>query len=136
MAWSLVYGGMFPRRLGGRRAEDHHRPLIDWHGPGLLVSCLLILLLCATDAFLTLLLISGGATEANPVMALFVYDDVRGFTIAKMTLTGLAVLGLVAVARFRVFGLLRVATLAHGVLVGYIVLIGYEVWLLAQIGIV
>ncbi len=131
--FSLVYGGVWPRRLAGRRAEDH-RPVIDWHGPGLLTSCLLILLLCAADAFLTLMLISQGATEANPVMAVWVYHDVRAFTIVKMALTGGGVLALVAIARFRVFRWVRVASFVHALLVGYVALIGYEVWLLAQIG--
>lgn len=132
--WSLVYGGLAPRRLRGRREEDHYRPVIDWHGPGLLTSCLLILLLCAGDAFLTLTLISKGATEANPVMALWVYHDVRAFTIVKMALTGAGVLALVAIARFRVFRWLRVASFIHALLVGYTALIGYEIWLLVKLG--
>lgn len=127
--WSLLYGGLWPRRVGGRRAEDHHRPLIDWHGPGLLASCVLILMLCCADAFLTLLLISKGAVEANPVMALWVYDDVRTFTIVKLSMTGAGVLALVAIARFRVFGFVRVASLVHAVLVGYTVLIAYQLYL-------
>jgi hypothetical protein len=131
--FSLVYGGVWPRRLAGRRAEDH-RPVIDWHGPGLLTSCLLILLLCAADAFLTLLLIAQGATEANPVMALWVYHDVQAFTIVKMALTGGGILALVAIARFRVFRWVRVASFVHALLVGYVALICYELWLLAQIG--
>jgi hypothetical protein len=131
--WSLLHGGLWPRRVAGRRAEDHHRPLIDWHGPGLLASCVLILLLCCADAFLTLLLISRGAVEANPIMALWVYDDVRTFTIVKLALTGAGVLALVAIARFRVFGFVRVASLVHAVLVGYTALIVYQLYLFVLI---
>lgn len=133
LAFSLLYGGVSPRRRGGRRAADHHRPVIDWHGPGLLTSSILILLLCATDAFLTLLLLTRGAYEANPVMALFVYDDVRSFAALKMALTGGGVIALVAVARFRVFGFLRAATILHAVLAGYCALIAYELRMLAQL---
>lgn len=133
LAFSLLYGGVLPRRRNGRRASDHHRPVIDWHGPGLLTSSILILLLCATDAFLTLLLLTHGAYEANPVMALFVYDDVRSFAALKMALTGTGVIALVAVARFRVFGFMRAATILHAVLVGYCALIVYEWWLLTQL---
>lgn len=133
LAWSLVYGGLWPRRRAGRRATDHHRPVIDWHGPGLLTSSILILLLCAADAFLTLLLLTHGAYEANPVMALFVYDDVRTFAALKMALTGGGVLALVAVAGFRVFGFMRVGMILHAVLVGYAALIAYECVLLARI---
>lgn len=131
LAWSIVYGGVSPRRRGGRRAEDHHRPVVDWHGPGLLTSSILILLLCAADAFLTLLLLTRGAYEANPVMAMFVYDDVRAFASVKMALTGGGVLALVAVSRFRVFGFLRAGSILHGVLVGYATLIVYELYMLS-----
>ncbi|MCZ8131415.1 MAG: DUF5658 family protein [Steroidobacteraceae bacterium] len=130
---SLFYGGLFPRRLGGRRAADHYRPLVDWHGPGLLTSAILVLLLCAADALFTLKLITLGATEANPVMALFVYDDASRFTIVKMTLTGLGVIALVAIARFRVFGVVRVASLLHAVLGGYVALMGWHFWLLSRL---
>lgn len=130
---SLLHGGIWPRRVSGRRAEDRHRPVIDWHGPGLMTSALLVLLMCVADAALTLTLLARGATEANPVMALFVYTDVRTFTILKLALTGVGVLVLVAVARFEVFGVMRVATLLHVVLVGYGALIGYEVWLLHEL---
>jgi hypothetical protein len=133
LAWSLVYGGVWPRRRSGRRASDHHRPVIDWHGPGLLTSSILILLLCAADAFLTLLLLTHGAYEANPVMAMFVYDDVRSFAALKMALTGGGVLALVAVARFRVFGFMRVGMILHAVLVGYAALIAYELLLLSKL---
>jgi hypothetical protein len=66
-------------------------------------------------------------------MALWVYDDVRTFTIVKLALTGVGVLALVAIARFRVFGFVRVASLVHAVLVGYTVLIVYQLYLLTLI---
>lgn len=131
--WSLLYGGLRPRRNGGRRAEDHHRPIVDWHSADLWFSAVSILLLCVADAFLTLTLLRLGAYEANPVMALFVYDDVRTFAIVKLALTGLGVIALVAIARFRVFRVLRVATILHVVLVGYVALVAYEVWLLRHL---
>jgi hypothetical protein len=131
--WSLIHGGFWPRRLDGRRTDDHYRPVIDWHGPWLLASCVLVLLMSAADAFLTLKLISLGAVEVNPLMALWVYDDVRTFAIVKMTLTGGAVVALVSIARFRVFRLVRAATFVHGVLVFYTALIAYELSLLGQL---
>lgn len=133
LVYSLVYGGVRPRRLGGRRAGDHHRPVVDRHGPGLMLSSVLVLLLCVADALLTLTLISLGAREANPVMARFIYTDVERFAALKMALTGCGVLALVAVAHFRVFGLVRVASLLHAVLAGYAVLIAYELWMLTEL---
>jgi len=131
---SLVYGGLNPRRRVGRRAGDHHRPIVDWHGPGLFASSFLILILCVLDAFLTLRLLASGAHEANPLMALYVNSDERRFVIVKLSLTGAGLLALVALARFRVFRALRAATFVHAVLAGYAALVIYELALLERIG--
>ena len=128
--YSLAYGGLKPRRRGGRRAGDHYRPIIDWHGPGIFASSLLVLVLCVVDAFLTLALLSSGLVEANPVMARVVGGTAEHFAAWKLLLTGSGVLVLVALSRFRVFRVLRVATILHSVVIGYLVLIGYELLLL------
>jgi hypothetical protein len=129
--FSLVYGGLRPRRRTGRRAADHHQPIVDWHGPGLLTSSILVLLLCVADAFLTLLLLNDGAIEANPLMAVMLAGDGRHFAIAKLALTGGGVLTLVAMANFRVFRRIRAGTLVHTILAAYLVLVGYELALVA-----
>ena len=130
---SLVYGGLHPRRRTGRRGGDHARPIVDWHGPGLFASSMLVLILCVVDGFLTLRLLAGGAIEANPFMALYVYDNTREFAIVKLALTGGGILTLVALARFRVFHVLRAASLVHAILAAYVVLVGYEFTLLARL---
>jgi hypothetical protein len=126
---SFLRGGLTPRRRGGRRADEQHLP-IDWHEPYLLFLSLMILLLSVTDAFLTLTLIMGGATEANPFMAFVLRDHPHLFAIIKMGLTGLGVLVLVAVARTRVFRVMRAGLVLQGFFVAYVALIGYEWWLL------
>jgi hypothetical protein len=130
--FALLYGGLRPRRRSGRRASDHHRPIVDWHGPGLLASSVLVIVLCAVDAFLTLWLMTAGAVEANPFMAPLVNGDVLRFTVTKLTLTGAGVVTLVAIANFRVFRRVRVATLVHAMVLAYLVLVSYEVALIAQ----
>ena len=132
LVFSLVYGGLRPRRRTGRRAADHHRPIIDWHGPGLLASSVLVLVLCVADAFLTLWLMTAGAIEANPLMAPLVAGDGQSFAIAKLALTGGGILTLVAMANFRIFRLIRVGSLVHTVLFGYLLLVSYELALVAQ----
>ncbi len=132
LAFSLVYGGLRPRRRTGRRIADHHQPIIDWHGPGLLASSILVLILCVADAFLTLWLMTAGAIEANPLMAPLVAGDGQGFAITKLALTGGGVVTLVAMANFRVFRLFRVGSLVHTVLVAYLVLVSYELALVAH----
>jgi hypothetical protein len=131
--WSLFYGGVRPRRRRGRRDADHHRPLVDWHGEGLLTSSIVVLLLCVADALLTLQLLTDGATEVNPLMALLVARGALGFALVKLSLTGAGVLALVSIARFRVFRQLRAAMFVHAVLFGYAVLVAYELWLVNRI---
>ena len=130
MFWSLLYGGVRPRRREGRRVQDHHRPVVDWHGEGLLTSAIVVLLLCVADALLTLQLLTDGATEVNPLMASLVERGALGFAIVKLSLTGAGVLALVSIARFRVFRQLRAAMLLHAAMFGYAVLVAYELWML------
>jgi hypothetical protein len=126
---SFIQGGLTPRRRGGRRAGDQLLP-IDWHEPYLLVLSLTILLLSVADAFLTITLIMGGAQEANPFLAFILEDHPKLFAGVKMALTGGGVLVLVAVARARLFRIMRVGFLLQGIFVAYVALIAYEWWLL------
>jgi Domain of unknown function (DUF5658) len=129
---TFLQSGFTPRRRGGRRAGEHHLP-IDWHEPYLLFLALTILLLNVADAFLTITLLMEGAHEANPVLAFVLDEHPKLFAVTKMSLTGVGVLVLVAIARARVFNVMRVGTLMHVVLVGYATLIVYEWWLLRAI---
>jgi hypothetical protein len=126
---SFLRGGLTPRRRDGRRAGEQHLP-IDWHEPYLLFLSLMILLLSVGDAFLTLTLIMEGATEANPVMAFILRDHPELFAVVKMGLTGVGVLVLVAVARSRLFRIMRVGSVLQALFVAYVALIAYEWWLL------
>jgi len=129
---SLLVGGMKARRRTGRRLADLHRPIIDWHGPWLFASSMLILVLCVADGLLTLRLLAGGAIEANPFMAAYVYGDAQRFAIVKLAMTGAGVLTLVSLARFRIFRVMRTQVLVHLILGGYLVLIAYELNLLER----
>ena len=93
---------------------------------------MLVLVLCVVDAILTLWLITEGAIEANPLMAPLVQGDIRGFAITKIALTGGGIVTLVAMAHFRIFRRIRVGTLVHTILLAYLVLISYELALIAQ----
>jgi hypothetical protein len=52
------------------------------------------------------------------------------FTALKMAMTGLSVMLMVCLARYRFMRLLRVEWVLYGVLTAYVSLIGYEVCLL------
>jgi hypothetical protein len=129
---TFLWSGITPRRRGGRRAGEHHLP-IDWHEPYLLVLSLTILLLNVLDAFFTITLLTAGAHEVNPLIALLLAQHPKLFALTKMGLTGGGVLVLVAIARARVFNVMRVGSLLHAVLAGYVTLIAYEWWLLRAI---
>ena len=129
---SFLKGGFTPRRRDGRRVGEHHLP-IDWHEPYLLFLSVTILLLSVVDAFLTLTLLMAGATEANPVMAFVLSDHPRLFALSKMGFTSIGVLVLVAVARARLFRIMKVGAVLQGLFVAYVALIAYEWWLLCVI---
>ena len=90
----------------------------------------MILLLSVADAFLTITLIMAGVQEANPLLAYILRDRPEWFAAVKMGLTGAGVLVLVAMARSRVFRIMRVGFVLQGIFVGYVALIAYEWWAL------
>ena len=132
--WSLLYGSFNPRRRQPRREYAQGVHVLDWHHSRLLAVVLAILALCVTDAFLTLILLQAGAHEANPVMASVVYGDPGTFTSLKMVMTGCSVAVMVMLAGYRFLGVFRVELLLYVVLSGYLGLVGYELWMLGELG--
>jgi mannose/fructose/N-acetylgalactosamine-specific phosphotransferase system component IIC len=93
----------------------------------------MILMLSVADAFLTLTLLTVGATEANPFLAYILEEHPKLFAAVKMGLTGVGVVVLVAVARAPLFRVMRAGTVMHWLLVGYVALIIYEIRLLHSV---
>jgi hypothetical protein len=130
VARALVYGSFNPRRLGSRRTGEQSLAAIDWHHPWWLAIATLIVALCASDAVLTVVLISRGAYEVNPFLAPLVSRSGALFVAVKIGLTGAGVVFLTLLARARAFGRMPVALLLYAVLIGYGVLVAYELRLL------
>jgi hypothetical protein len=130
VARALVQGSLRPRRLGPRRAGEHQLGAVDWHHPWWLALAVLILLLSCADAALTLLLIGRGASEVNPVLAPLVRGSPVAFVLVKVGLTGAGLVCLTLLARLKVFGRLPAQVLLYAALLGYVVLIVYELKLL------
>jgi hypothetical protein len=116
-----------------RRDDERHLAALDWHHPQWLAVGLLILLLSVADAFLTITLLGLGANEANPVMEPLVQDPGVHFAAWKMALTSGGVVLLILLARMRAFGRIPVAVILYGVLLVYVLLVGYELWLLEHL---
>jgi hypothetical protein len=129
--WSVCYGSFNPRRrTPPRRALDSRFHSLDWHAAHLLAVAIGILLLSVVDAFLTLVLLQGGAEEVNPIMAMLIYRSVAVFAALKMAMTSVSVVLMVFLARYRFMRLLRVEWVLYAVLIAYAGLIGYEIWML------
>lgn len=129
--WSILYGSFNPRRRRpARRLNDPRFHPLDWYSPHLLAVSIGILLLSATDAFLTGILLVHGADEVNPFMALLVYRSVAAFAALKMAMTGTSILVMVFLSRYRFMRVLRVDRVLYAILVVYAWLIAYEIWML------
>jgi hypothetical protein len=107
---------------------------VDWHHPQWLAVALLILLASLADALLTLTLMAHGAIEANPLMAVLLEGSGLGFATVKIGLTAIGTVFLILLARAKAFRWIPVGGILYAVLAGYGVLLGYEFWLLDQIG--
>ncbi len=128
----IFYGGIRGGRPFGRRASDAEGNYLAWHESPLLYATIATLLLCATDAILTLQILSRGGTELNWFMDVLLAKDVSLFAAVKMSISGVALVVLVAHANFRVFRV-RVEHLVYSIVPVYGLLVVYELFLLSLI---
>ncbi|MHB1239829.1 MAG: DUF5658 family protein [Gammaproteobacteria bacterium] len=119
---------LYGRRRRYRRHED--QGYVDIYDPLLVSVSIATLLLSCADAYYTLLLITSGARELNPVMDLLLGQDVRLFVSVKIALTGVGLLVLMLHNNFRVIGGLRVLHLKYALFFFYLLLVVYEFHLL------
>src|SRR3954464_7105412 len=101
---ALWQGNFARRRHAPRRGTERHPVVTDWFHPQWLAVGILILLLCSTDALLTLTLLDRGAVEVNPLMAALLGGSGRAFATWKVGMTAAGVVLLTVLARLRVFG--------------------------------
>jgi hypothetical protein len=126
--WSLIYGSFNPRRRRpARRRDDSRFHSLDWHSAHLLAVSIGILLLSVADAFMTVTLLAGGAVEVNPIMAAVVYKSAALFAALKMAMTGCGVILMVMLR------LVRVDVVMYVLLIGYLMLLTYEFWMLREL---
>ncbi len=132
--WSALYGSFRPRRRSpSRRTQDGRYHAIDWHGAHLWAVSIGILTFSVADAFLTMNLMSRGAIEMNPLMAAVIGRDVTVFAAIKMAITGVSLMLLVFLARYRFMRVVRVEVMLYCVFAAYLVLICHELRMLRQL---
>lgn len=119
---------LYGRRWHYRRRED--QGYVDVYDPLLVAVSVATLLLSCADAYCTLLLITSGARELNPVMGALIGHDTRLFVSVKIALTGVGLLVLMLHNNFRVVGSVRVSHLKYALFFFYLLLVAYEYHLL------
>ncbi len=132
---ALLVGSFTPRRRNPRRDGERGIAALDWHPARWLGVSVTIVLLSVADAILTLTLLNLGAEEINPVMEPLVTGSGRSFALWKMGLTAGGVILLTLLARMRAFGRIPVGGILYSVLAVYVVLVGYELWLLENLSV-
>lgn len=90
------------------------------------------MLLSCLDAFFTLQLLDRGAIEINPVMNAVIGQGTLAFAVSKMLLTGIGILMLVYLARWRFLNLIRTGLILTAFFSFYACLICYEFVTLLQ----
>ena len=88
-----------------RREEDRQKPYrLDRHSHKILSVILLVIMLSILDAALTLVLISHGATEINPIMAYFLNHGPLVFFWSKYLLTCTCLFIILVNTNYYIFG--------------------------------
>jgi hypothetical protein len=129
---ALWHGNFARRRHAPRRSAERHAVVTDWFHPQWLAVGVVVLLLSVADAFLTLILLSHGATEINPFMQPLVSGTGHSFAYWKIGLTATSVVVLTLLARLQVWGR-AVGSFLYMALALYVVLVAYELYLLRNI---
>ncbi len=111
------------RRAAGRRASDQAF-YVDRYSTGDLGIILAVLLLNILDAWFTLVYISKGGSEANPVARKLLDWGIEPFVYGKSFFVALCLIFLLVHKTFR---LVRPALV--GLLGFYLALLGYHIWL-------
>lgn len=122
---------LFGSRRYGRRKEDRLiYYYVDRYGWRSISAVLTSLLLCLTDAFMTLHLLSRGAQELNPVMDYFINIGPIHFLAVKYAITGVALTWLLIHKDYPLFkGRIKGKNLLLPVPVLYALLVAYELFL-------
>ncbi len=117
-------------RRGNVRRAEANAAYVDNYAWHIGFCCLTIVLLSATDAFLTLNILARGGMELNEFMAVLIEDNTSKFVMFKLALTSLAAIFLVIHHEVEIMARFRCKNLLYAILTGYLCLVSYELVLL------
>ncbi len=119
------------RRRAGRRNRDRHSTGVDvYERPVFWMAVGIVLLSCLDATFTLILMREGIVREWNPLMAVLIDADVQLFANLKTAITCSAVVLMVACYHSYVLSRIPVRWVFKGIVVGYALLVSYEVALL------
>lgn len=116
------------RRAGGRRRGEGRNRYVDLYRPGDVLICLGILILNILDAVFTLLYLTKGGEEANPLAQILLDAGPVWFAFSKAVVIGVCLLFLLV---HKTFAFVRPALVA--ILVFYGALLVYHLFLQADL---
>jgi hypothetical protein len=123
----MLFGG---RRKSIRRDEERDGAFVDVHGPGVLFVVLAIVALNVLDAYFTLLFLSHGGSELNPVVQWVLDSRWHPWPFILLKTFGIGI----ACAFLMMAKFFRPARLGMAfVLIGYGVLLGWHLFLLQSL---
>lgn len=122
------------KRGQARRQQDASKPFyIDIYEPwvGLVIG--IIACLSVLDSFLTLQIIERGGIEVNPLMISLLEINDTVFIFGKIAITSTCLIFLLVHIKFKVLRLFSMSAFLISTACFYVLLIGYELTLLASI---
>ena len=128
--WGLFHMGGHPER-NRRSSEPRHDYLADRYSVLTLALIVLLLAFSVVDAIITLHLLDANCEEINPVMNHLLNKGVLPFLLGKYVLTAAGLPLLLIFKSYFLFGTrFRVGYLIPAFVVAYVVLLGYQFFLL------
>ena len=98
----------------------------DYYRADLLFVVICVLIFSAADAHNTLLLLSAGGSELNPLMDYLIQQDIRLFVYTKLIVTGVGLTALVGCEYFTLWRFYKASYFLYLILFIYLVLILYQ----------
>ncbi|MCK5092163.1 MAG: hypothetical protein KAR30_06505 [Gammaproteobacteria bacterium] len=118
------------RKSSQREINTSSEFVVDSHEGWLLSLTLGVIVLCISDAYMTILLMNHGAIETNPLMAILIENSVILFLWVKLALTTMSIMLLLILKNFTLFKCINGYHLIIMALLGYMYLLRYEFVLL------